>query len=211
MSSDASPWKVKPGFFGSSKENIHVIEDFIAPEDVSKISLFARSIKEWSNQEPASIYAEDGTCLYDANYWNDRQCGYDILQKINPEIYELIDSYIEKMGKVINETFNCVVSTRPPCIIRWFAGIQQEPHADKQLPDGSPNPFTDYDINALFYYNEDFTGGELYYPQHDMVIKPKPGLAVFHPGDINYLHGVSMVTSGERFTTPAFYTIEEFL
>jgi hypothetical protein len=35
----------------------------------------------------------------------------------------------------------------------------------------------------------------------------KPGLAVLHPGDINYLHGVKMVTAGERFTTPAFYTV----
>jgi hypothetical protein len=33
---------------------------------------------------------------------------------------------------------------------------------------------------------------------------------VFHPGDVNYLHGVSMVTSGYRYTTPSFYTITSF-
>jgi predicted 2-oxoglutarate/Fe(II)-dependent dioxygenase YbiX len=75
------------------------------------------------------------------------------------------------------------------------------------MNDGSPNPFPDYDLNSLFYYNDDFEGGELYYPDHDISIKPKPGLAVLHPGDINYLHGVKMVTAGERFTTPAFYTV----
>jgi len=41
-----------------------------------------------------------------------------------------------------------------------------------------------------------------------MVVKPEPGLAVIHPGDINYLHGVKIVTSGERYTSPAFFTVE---
>jgi predicted 2-oxoglutarate/Fe(II)-dependent dioxygenase YbiX len=75
------------------------------------------------------------------------------------------------------------------------------------MNNGLPNPFPDYDINSLFYYNDDFDGGELYYPQHGITVKPEPGLAVLHPGDINYLHGVKIVTSGERFTTPAFYSV----
>ena len=211
MNDGLSPWKVKPGHFGDGSENIHILKNFINLEDVKKIAAFAKDINEWSNQDTENKYSEDGTCTYDASYWNDRQCSYDILQRINPEIYNLINSYIEKMAQYINLAFNCRVSNRPPCIIRWFGGIEQKPHADKQMNDGSPNPFTDYDINSLFYYNDDFEGGELYYPGHDLVIKPEPGLAVLHPGDINYLHGVKMVTSGERFTTPAFYTIEEFL
>jgi hypothetical protein len=34
-------------------------------------------------------------------------------------------------------------------------------------------------------------------------------LGVAHPGDIHYLHGVKPVISGERYTTPSFYTITE--
>jgi hypothetical protein len=206
-----SPWKVPPGYFGSGTENIHIFKDFIEKEDLYDISSFARTISEWANDKEENEYAEDGTCTYDASYWNNRQCSGVILKRINPEIYDLIDKYIDKMASLINETYSCRVSKRPPCIIRWFSGIEQRPHADKQMNDGSPNPFTTYDINSLFYYNDDFEGGELYYPQHDITIKPEPGLAVFHPGDINYLHGVRMVTSGERFTTPAFYSVEEFL
>jgi hypothetical protein len=44
-----------------------------------------------------------------------------------------------------------------------------------------------------------------------LVIEPKPGLAVAHPGDINYLHGVKKIISGERFTTPSFYSITKVL
>jgi predicted 2-oxoglutarate/Fe(II)-dependent dioxygenase YbiX len=62
-------------------------------------------------------------------------------------------------------------------------------------------------LTVLVFLNEDFEGGELYYPQHDLTIKPKPGLAVAHPGDVNYLHGVTLVTKGYRYTTPSFYTV----
>jgi len=205
-----SPWKVAPGHFGTGPENIYVFEDFIDADDVRTVSAFSRTISEWANDKEEDEFDENGVCIYDASYWNNRQCSSQILKRISPEIYSLIDKYINKMAKTINLKYECRVSNRPPCIIRWFAGIEQRPHADKQMPDGSPNPFPTYDINSLFYWNDDFEGGELYYPQHDIVVKPKPGLAVVHPGDIHYLHGVKPIISGERFTTPAFYTVESF-
>ena len=112
------------------------------------------------------------------------------------------------MQSVLEEIYDLELSPRPPVIMKWRPGIEQRPHADKQLNNGEPNAFVDYDLNSLFYYNDDFEGGELYYPQHDMTIKPKPGLAVAHPGDTNYLHGVTMITKGYRYTTPSFYTVK---
>ena len=203
-----SPWKVEPGFFGTGPENIHVIKNFIDEKDVATIASFARTIKEWSNGSDVDIFDENGVCTYSASYWNNRQCTWDILERIDKGVYDLIDSYLDKMAVTAGEIFGCKLEKRAPCIVRWFEGIEQRPHADKQMNDGSPNPFTDYDINSLFYWNDDFEGGELYYPQHDIVVKPEPGLAVIHPGDINYLHGVKMVTSGERYTSPAFFTVE---
>ncbi len=211
MNETSSPWKVQPGHFGTGIQNIHILPNFIDAKDVEAINKFAMTINEWANAKDENEYAEDGTCIYDASYWNNRQCADFILKRISPDIYNLIDTYIDKMANTINSIFSCRVSKRPPCIIRWFSGIEQRPHADKQMPDGSPNPFPTYDINSLFYWNDNFEGGELYYPQYDLEIKPQPGLAVVHPGDINYLHGVRMVTAGERYTTPAFYSVEEFV
>jgi hypothetical protein len=206
---EKSPWFVEPGHFGDSPDNIIVIENFIDTEDLIAIQKFCPTIDEWNN-EKESVFAEDGTCLYNADYWNDRQCSSEILKRLNTDIWLIIDKYIDKMQIEIETRFKCTVSRRPPVIMKWRPGIEQRPHADKQLNDGNPNAFVDYDINSLFYYNDDFGGGELYYPQHDICIKPKPGLAVIHPGDVNYLHGVSMITSGERYTTPSFYTVKEF-
>ena len=209
MQNIKNPWKINPGYFGHSSDNIVIIENFIEADDLKIIRDFCPTINEWNN-EKESVYAEDGTCLYNADYWNDRQCSTDILERINPQVWHIIDKYIDKMQLVLEEKFNCKLRKRPPVIMKWRPGIEQRPHADKQLNDGQPYAFPDYDLNSLFYYNDDFEGGELYYPDHDISIKPRPGLAVAHPGDINYLHGVSMITRGYRYTTPSFYTIESF-
>lgn len=202
------PWAIPPGFFGNDSSNIKIYKNFIDLEDLKEIQEFCPTINRWDNSEK-SVYAEDGTCLYNADYWNDRQCSTHILKELNPKIWALVDKYIDKMAFTIEQEFGVKVEKRPPVIMRWMAGNEQLPHADKQLNDGNPNAFINYDINSLFYYNDEFIGGELYYPQFDISIKPEPGLAVVHPGDINYLHGVSMVVSGERFTTPSFYTVTE--
>jgi hypothetical protein len=204
-----SPWLVPPGYFGKSKDNIRILDNFIDINDVKKIYEFSKSITEWDNPIKENQYDQNGVCTYDADYWNDRQCPAHLIKKQSQEIHDLIDFYIVKMQQYAEDFFKVKLDKRSPVIVRWFKGIEQRPHADKQLNDGSPNPFTDYDLNALFYYNDEFDGGELYYPDHDITVKPKPGLAIIHPGDIHYLHGVKMVTFGERFTTPAFYSVTE--
>lgn len=201
---------VEPGYFGCSIDQIMIIDDFIEKDDLRIIQDFLPKINKWMDSGE-NIYNEDGVCIYDASYWADRQCSSDILIEINPTVYNLIYKYINKMSYAISDFYNVKVSERPPVIIKWRPGMEQQPHADKQLPDGSPNPFPTYDINSLFYYNDDFEGGELYYPNFNFEIKPKPGLAVAHPGDIYYLHGVKKIISGERFTTPSFYSVTKLL
>jgi hypothetical protein len=197
---------VNPGHFGKSKENIKIVKNFVDLTDLKIVQKFLPTINEWMDAGE-NQYDDNGRCIYDAAYWSDRQCSGDILKKINGEIYNIIDKYIVKMKLFLESEFKVELSTRPPVIIKWRPGLEQQPHADKQTNDGAPNPFPTYDINSLFYYNDNFEGGELYYPEHDMIIKPSPGLAVAHPGDIYYLHGVKKVISGERYTTPSFYTI----
>ena len=201
---------ILPGHFGTSADNIKVFENFIDLEDLKKVQKFLPTINEWMDSGE-DIYDENGVCTYSSSYWKDRQCSGEILKRVDIDIYNIVYKYITKMQRVLEDCFNVKLFERVPVIVKWKPGTEQLPHADKQLNDGSPNPFFNYDLNSLFYYNDEFEGGELYYPQHDIVITPKPGLAVAHPGDIGYLHGVKMVTSGERYTTPSFYTITELL
>lgn len=202
---------VQPGYFGDCKDNIVILKNFIDMEDLKLIQNFLPTINTWVDTG-SNEYSENGKeMLYNASYWKDRQCSSEIIRSLNKDILFIIEKYILKMKLYLEDKFKVQLMSRPPVIIRWFEGLYQEPHSDKQLLDGSPNQFPFYDINSLFYYNDEFDGGELYYPQHGIEIKPEPGLAVAHPGDIHYLHGVKKITSGQRWTTPSFYTVEKIL
>jgi hypothetical protein len=61
----------------------------------------------------------------------------------------------------------------------------------------------------LFYINDDYEGGELYFPNQGIQFKPKRGSAYFFPGDMNYVHGVTKIKSGIRYTCPFFWEILE--
>jgi len=149
--------------------------------------------------------------LYDANIWKDRVCTYNSLMESDPTILELINSMIARLKIEVDKFFSVDAQETGPAIVRWPVGARQEPHADKEfhtgIEKGRPNDFPWYDLAGLFYFNDDYEGGELYFPQHGIEFKPKAGAAYFFPGDMYYTHGVRPVTAGNRFTSPFFWTI----
>jgi hypothetical protein len=112
---------------------------------------------------------------------------------------------------IIEEFFSVEAQPTSPAMVRWLPGQFQLPHADKELHEGEhrgkPNDFPHYDLASLFYLNDDYEGGELYFPLQGITIKPKPRAAYFFPGDMNYVHGVTEVKAGIRFTCPFFWHI----
>lgn len=60
-----------------------------------------------------------------------------------------------------------------------------------------------------YYINDDFIGGELYYPNQLIKYKPIKNSLVIHIGTVNYPHSVLEVLGSNRFTMTAFgYTNE---
>jgi hypothetical protein len=112
---------------------------------------------------------------------------------------------------MIEKHFNVEVKPTGPCLVRWPVGSMQWPHADKELhegPDkGTANNFPWYDIGTVIYLNEDYEGGRLHFPKQEIAFKPKARAAYFFPGDLNYIHGVDIITEGTRYTSPWFWTI----
>jgi predicted 2-oxoglutarate/Fe(II)-dependent dioxygenase YbiX len=93
-------------------------------------------------------------------------------------------------------------------IVRWVKGYELKPHADQENPDGSPHPYHWRDFAAVTFLNDDFAGGELYFPHLAVTVKPIPGVAAIFPGSLQYLHGVAEVTSGTRYTLASFFTYD---
>ena len=203
---------IDPGFFGTSADNIIVQRNFIEKDDINRVQHLVEMISRWDDAG-TDMFNDEGECIYDSSYWKDRVCT-DLLGQgdlVGAELYAIVSKYTSKMKAFLEDRFNLELAARTPAIVRWMPGFEQSPHADKQLNDGSPNPFYDYDLNSVFYWNDDFEGGQLYYPQHGIEVEIEAGTAISHPGDIHYLHGVKKVLSGRRWTTPAFFTVTKIL
>jgi hypothetical protein len=197
------------GFFGDSPSNIVALEDFMTEDELSYLNDFIRSNENWDVTE--THYNENGTVIYDSDYWANRVATYPTIEKSDPQVPKIIQGMVERLKIEVDKFFNVDANPTSPAMVRWLPGQLQMPHADKELhtgPDaGKPNDFPYYDIAGLFYINDDYEGGELYFPNQGIQFKPKAGAAYFFPGDKNYIHGVSEIISGIRYTVPFFWTI----
>lgn len=205
-----APISITPsGFFGNDVSNIVELENFLTEEEQRRLIDFALNNKIWDETE--THLDEDGLVLYDANIWKDRVATRNSLEASDPSIISLLWDMIDRLKVEVDKFFNVDVQATGPAIVRWPVGARQEPHADKEfhtgLEEGRSNDFPWYDIAGLFYFNDDYEGGELYFPTHGIEFKPKPRAAYFFPGDKHYVHGVRPVKSGNRFTSPFFWTI----
>ena len=74
-------------------------------------------------------------------------------------------------------------------IQRMQPGVELKSHTDQQ---------TDPSIRyaTIIYINDDYTDGELFFPNLDIELKPKAGTLLFFPGNKKYEHGVRKVGEG---------------
>lgn len=197
------------GYFGDSSDNIVSLENFMTEEEIVALDTFIRSNTEWDVTE--THYNEEGTVIYDSDYWKDRVATYSTIDKVDPEIPRIIEGMVERLKAEVDKFFGVDAMPTSPALVRWLPGMLQQPHADKELhignDKGKPNDFPYYDLAGLFYINDDYEGGELYFPNQGIQFKPKRGAAYFFPGDLNYIHGVTEIKSGIRYTCPFFWTI----
>lgn len=206
------PTSITPsGFYGDSADMIIELENFMTQEEIDFLDSAARNISIWDVTQ--SHVNENGTVIYDADYWKDRVASAPSLDKNDPRIVPIIVGLVERLKPIIEEFYSVKAQPTGQTIVRWLPGQYQMPHADKELHDGPdaglPNDFPWYDLASLFYLNDDYEGGELYFPKQGIQFKPKRGAAYFFPGDKNFIHGVTEIKNGIRYTCPFFWTILE--
>jgi hypothetical protein len=208
---DDSPISITPsGYFGSGAEMIGSIENFITEKELEALNSFIRTNETWDITE--THYNDEGTVIYDSSYWDGRVASYPTMSKTNPEMIDLIQSLVARLKPEIDKFFNVESEATSPAMVRWLPGNLQMPHADKELHEGEnagkPNDFPWYDIATIMYLNDDYEGGELYFPNQEIQFKPKRGAVYFFPGDMNYIHGITPIKTGIRYTCPFFWTIK---
>jgi hypothetical protein len=197
------------GFFGSGAEMIGSIENFITEEEINQLNSYVRANSDWDLTQ--TRYNEDGTVIYESTYWDNRVATYPTIMRNNPHIVEVIQDIVKRLKVEIDNFFSVDAKPTSPALVRWLPGQYQHPHADKEMHEGEnagkPNNFPWYDIATIVYLNDDYDGGELYFPIQGIEFKPKRGGVYFFPGDKNYVHGVREILVGTRYTCPFFWTI----
>ena len=91
-----------------------------------------------------------------------------------------------------------------------FSGDSHIAHADNERKEDErwvPNHTPQRDYTGIAYLNDDFMGGELVFPELDIVIAPRPSLLVGFPSNHECVHAVPKVLSGKRNSLPLWFTV----
>jgi hypothetical protein len=157
-------------------EKFYVIEDFISIEDRQDLISFIDQLPEKDLNKKG-----DGRLTL---------CDKDL-----PESTKFLKKYTPKVQEVLTSNHE----VRTFFLSVYPAGSGMLPHLDE--PD---EPLKD-DLAVVFILNDDYEGGELYFPDWDYTYTPKAGDAIFFPCN-RYLHGVNSVLSGTRYSVPLQYS-----
>lgn len=76
--------------------------------------------------------------------------------------------------------------------------VTDEGYPEKEWTNHIPRFLSDY--SSVLYLNDDYDGGELFFPEFNLTIKPKLGDLVTFPTNSMYIHGVKEVKYGTRYT-----------
>jgi hypothetical protein len=185
---------------------IFVVEDFLTPKELAGIELQIQNMSEedWSKSYTESLFAfieeqygvktiEEAQALgheiqIDKN-WVDKNATLAV-----PEISMSINSRLAD----IFARFSDLDLKGVGSIQRQYEGVELSYHVDSLS-----NPAVLF--ACVIYVNDDFTGGELHFPNIDITYRPKKGAIIIFPSDDEYLHGVKAVGAGPtRYALPAF-------
>lgn len=193
-------------------EHIYIFDNFITEEDATELLRFHKEEYIWEPHyswvAPVEQYNKGPIVLTGAygeeikrrqGEWNEKST------------HPLSAIYGEKIMQIASETFGRTLVHRLIPYYKGFAlGSDHQPHADCEaqdqnivdfMPRYSPSEFNTpvlIEVAANLYLNDDFDGGELYFPTRNLVIKPKARQLILFPGGHEYAHGVKKITRGNR-------------
>lgn len=73
------------------------------------------------------------------------------------------------------------------------------------MPTHSDHSTSTRTISTILYLNDDYNGGELYFPYPDILIKPSAGSLIIFPSNFIYAHEVKSIKSGIRYSFPNWF------
>lgn len=87
----------------------------------------------------------------------------------------------------------------PLSVSKYSTGKSMGPHVDDYGNGDDPN------ISVVLYLNDDYVGGELFFREQGVKIKPEAGSIVIFPSVEPYYHESLPVESGIKYMAPGFW------
>jgi len=176
---------------------IAIFEDFISENEAKYLLSVAGSVvpTNWNTVGENSPEAENFT------FWDDKNL---FMNKIDGFNYDLVRGIQERMIGAHKQAYSLndldYRYTQINIIHKFTVGQDMSPHADR----GPHETNNDISHGFIVYINDEYEGGEIYYPNLGHSIKPMARSLVIHPGTSEYTHGVRPVESGVRHTLTMF-------
>jgi prolyl 4-hydroxylase len=168
--------------------------NFFDEQLVSRYLRYCRASDQWTLYRSTTV-------------WNERVIHHpslpNTLRQCNLAVLDTIRQKIRSDFKLTKKLYPDYLG-----LVRWRIGDSQDPHADAENPDGSLHQYHWRKIGCVLYLNDDYQGGEIYFPNQRLELKPQPNTLMFFPGTLEYLHGVRSITSGVRYTLTSFWTFD---
>ncbi|NBP55847.1 hypothetical protein EBU71_04800, partial [bacterium] len=82
------------------------------------------------------------------------------------------------------------------------SGKSMGPHVDNYNDDPRKT------ISVVLYLNDSYVGGELNFPEQDIMIKPEAGSLIIFPSTKPYYHESKTIENGVKYMTPGFWEIQ---
>jgi len=107
--------------------------------------------------------------------------------------------FYERLSTMVTNSDSSLILSGLATIQRMQSGVELKSHTDQNT-----DPSIKY--ATIIYINDDYVDGELFFPNLDITLRPKPGDLLFFPGDQKHEHGVKHVGEG-----PIRYVIVGFI
>jgi hypothetical protein len=179
------------------KHDVFYVENFLTDEECQgMIDYFEYQEGQWGF---IAFYGASGMGLQDQDP-RMPQFGLaeDFIGKLRPRMLDMAQ-----------QAFDRPLRANTSHAQKWDVGGFANPHSDNSDHDGNPNAFEINKYVSLLYLNDDYEGGNLFFPDHDLTIRPKKAMVICFPGGHENVHGVSEITAGVRHTMMAFWDYAE--
>ena len=191
---------------------IFIVKNFLSSNEVKELVDVAKSAteEEWTHH-----YMEGVRDLAKLKFGEDA----DLDQLVEAGVYEITYNWNDKNLKIVHLALSQTLNKRSQTLFdfredlefngfgtiqRQYEGVPLIEHVDNHT-----DPSLEY--AAVFYLNDDYTEGEVFFTHQGIKLRPEPGSVLVFPTGEDFKHGVNAPGPGpHRYIVPTFISVRNF-